>query len=991
MKMTKLKLLLTAAIVASVAPNTALAQDNDLDEIVVTGSRLKVNPNLTAPSPILSISNEAISARGTVNIEDFTNNLPQVFPGQSAAVSNGATGTANLDLRGLGATRTLSLIDGRRLPFGDSSSSAVNLDLVPTGLIERVEIVTGGASAVYGSDAVAGVANFVLKDDFEGIEVDAQFGFEQNGNGIGTFDQVLAAGGQPIPDGSTDGEEFNISVTAGTNFAGGRGNITLFGSYQDRDEISQADRSFSACALGANDDATDPLAANGFECAGSANFRLFGGPGGFGFQQEDGTVDDFFATSPTVSSFNFGPFNFFQRPAERFQAYARGHFDITEDHQVFADVSFVNNTSDAQVAPTASFGIGAFSINCDNPLIQGNDGISLTDIFGCTAADIAAGNDVSGITASHRNVEGGPRNSNLENEAFRIVGGLRGTLADNFDYEVFGQYSRTTDEDVATEDFVVANVQQAFFVEEDANGNIVCRDQSNGCVPYNIFQRGPNGESLVTQESLDFITGVGVVEGETEQIVFGANVQTDLTDFGFASPYADAGPSILIGFEYREDSLESNPDEISQIAGGGFTGVGGASLPVEGEVEVLEFYGEARIPLLSDLPFVHELSIDGQYRYSDYDTDGNGVQNSFNTDTFGGGVSWSLAEELTVRGQFQRAVRAPNVIELFTGQDVGLANLSAGPNGLSDPCAGPNPAASFEACAFTGVTAAQFGNIIDVISGQTQAITGGNPNLDPESSDTFTVGFVFAPDVPSGLTVSVDYFDISIDDFISAGVGEQVTLDECLATGNPTFCNLITRDAAGSLNSGTPGVGFISTNLNIAELETSGFDFQINYGADLADLGLPDWGSVSLNYAGTLLESYDFTPFPGGTTISCAGTFGTDCPQPVNSEYRHTASVNWAAPYDVNITTTWRHFSGTENFSDTAPTVDASLSTVDYIDLSGTYEVREGLELRAGVNNLFLTQPPVSVSAGAPLGNGNTFPSLFDTGRFLFFGLKAKI
>jgi len=976
--------LLSSAMLASAVPSFAQDADDNNDEIIVTGSRLNVNPNLTSANPVLRVDDAEIAARGTVNIEDLTNNLPQVFAGQAGEVSNGASGTATLNLRGLGATRTLTLIDGRRLPYGSSTFSPANLDLVPTALIDRVEILTGGASAVYGSDAIGGVANFILKDDFEGAELDVQYGFAQNGNGIDRYDDVLRSANQPVPDGSVDGEEFNASIALGANTADGKGNATIFASYQNREEITQDNRSFSGCALGAGD-------TNGFGCVGSGNFRFFGGDEGSFFQEEDGTLVPY-AGGP-AQTFNFGPFNYFQRPAERFQMYGKGHYEIAEGHEVFASASFTNNFSDAQIAPSASF--GSYDINCDNPLIQDDvvagGGSIASAVYGCSAAEIASGAIKENVSMSHRNVEGGARNSRLENSAYRMVGGLRGTVADVWDYELFGQYSRTTDQSISTNDFVIANLQDALFAVDDGTGNAVCASGNSGCVPYNIFQRGPNGESMVTTDQTDYIQGVGIVNGETEQLVYGANAQANLGEYGIKSPWSDSGVGFLGGIEYREDKLESVPDEISQVPGGGFTGVGGATLPVAGEVEVFELYTEVQVPLVTDMPFAKELVFNGQYRYSDYDTSGNGLQNSFSTDAYGLQLSWAPVEDVKFRGQYQRSVRAPNVIELYTGQDTNLPNLNQLSNGAYDPCATANPTASAAACANTGVTAAQYGNIVDVFSGQTQSITGGNPNLNPESSDTYTIGAVITPSAIPGLTASVDYFDITVDDFISAGIGAQTTLDQCLATGDAAFCDLITRDSRGSLNSGQAGVGFLATNINIASLETSGLDFQAGYNLDLADFGMNNSGDLRIQYAATYLDKFDFTPFPGGDAIECAGMYGNDCVQPVNPTYRHRLLTTWAAPFGLEATVTWRHLSGVDNIAANPAPIDQRLGTQDYFDLSGNYEVVEGVTFRAGVNNIFEQQPPVSVSSGPPLGNGNTYPVTYDTGRFVFFGLNVKL
>lgn len=966
----------------------AFAQEDDLQEIeetVVTGSRLNTNPNLSAPTPVVTIGEQELENRGTLRVEDLVNVLPQVFPGQAGETSNAATGTATLNLRGLGSIRTLTLVNGRRLPYGSSGIASPNLDTIPSQLVDRIDLLTGGASAVYGSDAIGGVANFILKKDYQGLEFDVQTGFSQADNDPSLFSDVLAAGGQAIPGSETDGENVIVSATWGQNFFDGRGNITLFGSYENQEEIVQADRVFSACTLGASNDPVTSV--GGFGCVGSANFRLFGGPGGFAFQQEDGTITPFMG-GPS-ETFNFGAQNFFQRPQERINLYLSSNYELTDNIELYSSASYVDNESDAQIAPSASFGIGAFSTNCDNPLIQGNAGLSFSDIFGCNTPleNGALPTTVDGITASHRNVEGGPRNSLLENETLRLESGIRGTFAEHWEFDLFSLFASTEDTSTATEDFVVSNLQQALFVTTDASGNIVCVDQSNGCVPYNVFQRGPNGESLVTQEALDFIQGVGVVEGETEQISFGGNLQTDLGNFGISSPLSDSGVGVLFGFEYREDSLEVTPDAISQIAGGGFTGVGGATLPVEGEVEVFELFFEAQIPLITDRVFAKELTLNTQYRFSDYTTDGNGVSNSFDTDTFGISLNWTPVESVRFRGQFQRAVRAPNVIELFTGQDQGLDNLNQfGVNslgvGLSDPCASAAPLLSLEQCALTGVTAAQFGNILDVISGQTQVITGGNPDLEPEESDTSTLGLVFTPGAIPGLSISLDYFDISIEDTITPGIPAQVALNNCLNTGDATFCDLITRAPSGTLAAGGPGFGFQSTNLNIAELETTGFDLQVAYQFDTNNLG-----SFNINYAGTFLDSFAFTPFTGGEEIDCAGFFGNACAFDVAPDYRHRAFVGWDTPWNFETNVSWRHFASIENIQgEDAAEVDQNIPSVDYIDVNVNFSVLDNLRVRAGITNITNEEPPISISGGPPLGNGNTFPTIYETSRQLFLG-----
>ncbi len=977
-----------ALAMTTIAPSAAYAQaDEELEEITVTGTRLKGNPNLASAVPVLSVTGAEAAIRGDVRVEDFINILPQVFANQASEVSNAASGTASLNLRGLGRNRTLVMIDGRRLPYGSSQISAANLDIIPTQLIERVDILTGGASAVYGSDALGGVANFILKRDFEGVEFGGQYSVAYNDNDDDFWTNVLQAGGQPVPGSNTDGDQTTIYGILGVNSGDGRGNATLFASYEDRKQISQADRVFSGCALGQDD---GPESFGGFGCVGSGNYRLFVGPGGLGFQNDDGTIVPYIG-SPS-QTFNFGPFNFFQRPSERYSIYGKGSYEITDDIEAFGDISYMNNVSDAQIAPSASFGTSSYQLNCDNPFLQ-TPGLNLaTDIYGCTAADIAAGTIVSNVGASHRNVEGGPRNSRLENSTFRIVSGLRGSFADDiWEWEAFAQFSETRDQAESTNDFVTANLQQAFLVRNDANGDPACIDPSGGCAPYNIFQRGPNGESLVTTAATDFIQGIGIVNGSTSQQVFGATLQADFGEYGVKLPTADYGISALFGVETRTDELDARPDEISQVDGGGFTGVGGATLPVRGKVDVTEFFTEFEVPLIAGMTGIKELTLRGQYRYSDYEGRGNDTKSPFTTDTYGVALAWAPIDELRFRGQFQRAVRAPNVIELYTGQNTNLPNLSpAGTNSLGsqlfDPCASSAPLLPLETCARTGVTAAQYGTILDVISGQTQSLTGGNPDLQPESADTTTFGFVWTPSFVEGLSVSIDYYNILVEDAISGGIPAQTAFDNCLATGDAAFCDLITRGVNGSLASGAVGVGFQQTNINIAELETTGVDFQVVYDFDVGAHGF------RVDYASTYLDQLDIVPFPGGDPIECAGFFGNNCGNdPENGpapEYRHRVVGTWMTPWSVDVGMTWRHFGETKNDNPT-DTLEAKLDAVNYIDLTASWMIMDDtIALRASLLNVLGEDPPIFSGAGPALGNGNTYPTVFDTGTVMTFGFK---
>ncbi|MEE4108357.1 MAG: TonB-dependent receptor, partial [Halieaceae bacterium] len=649
---------------------------------------------------------------------------------------------------------------------------------------------------------------------------------------------------------------------------------------------------------------------------------------------------------------------------------------------------YTNNVSDAQIAPTASFGF--WDINCDNPFIQDNPGVPLTEAFGCSPEDIATGALSEGALANHRNVEGGGRNSRLENTAFRWVGGVNGSFNDIWRWNAFAQYSQTSNEDFATNYFITDKVQQALLVTTDENGNPVCIDQSGGCVPYNIFQRS-NGEALISQEALDFVSGVGIISGSTRQTVFGGDVQADLGEYGLSLPWTDAGVGVLVGVEYREDELDSNPDQINRE--GQLAGSGGVVPPVAGAIEVAELFAEIEVPIITDAPLARELTLRGQYRYSDYEANGNDVTNTFETNSYGASLSWAPISDVKFRAQYQRAVRAPNVIELYEGRATGLPNLSpAGINAdgvtLFDPCASSSPIASFEACARTGVTQAQYGRILDPSAGQVPSITGGNPNLDPEEADTVTFGVVITPEAIPSLTLSLDYFDIQIDNAIAAGLPAQTTLDSCLATGAQEFCSLILRSANGDLEAGQDNVGFLSTNINIAERATSGLDLQANYSFDLNG-----GHSLRLDYAATLLDELSLTPFPGAETLECAGFFGNACTggdigTGANPEYRHRLNLSWYTPWSLQVVATWRYFGETDNDLRTDE-FQATLDAVNYFDVNASYDITDNLTVRVGALNLFGEQPPVFTGAGPALGNGNTYPTVFDIGTQMFASLRA--
>jgi outer membrane receptor protein involved in Fe transport len=991
-----------AAAVASTAPGFAFAQDDEanIEEIVVTGSRL-TKSNVTSSVPLVQIGAEEINSRGVARVEDVVNILPNVFVSQTAEVANGANGTSTLNLRGLGSTRTLVLIDGKRLPFGSPFSSSANVDMVPARMVERVDIVTSGASAVYGSDAVAGVVNFITKKDFEGFEFDYQYSANYNENSNGYMQNLLADAEFFDPGATTAGEASLMSVLMGVNSDDGRGNITLFGTYEDMESMIGKDRDTGACTLFGS--------SNPF-CGGSANFRRFNGTVGNGvagtvFQELDGTIVPIDYSRSDVF-YNYGAVNHYQRPVERWNLGASGHYELTESVEAYFDTTYMNNKTAAQIAESASFN-RPFQTNCDNPLLTGGagpsgTGIMLGSITGTFDANgdfiscldwMAAGNesiDVQFIN-SHRNVEGGPRVSTYENSTWRAIFGLRGDITDDFSFDIFGQYAATEGTRISQNDLNFNRVQQALFVTGTFD-NPVCRDTSGGCVPWNIFTRNADGTTAVTDEASAFVMGVGIVTGDTEQTVFGGTVEGDLTNFGIKSPMADTGLTGLVGFEYREDFLGRLSDDISKQSGGrGLTGTGGATLPIAGEIEVEEVFMELSMPLITGQPMIQELGLNAGYRYSDYTTNGNGTSNTFDADTYFAGLSWAPNDDIRFRLNQSVAIRAPNVFNLFVGINTGLVELApVGDIGDGDQCAGPNPVATQAQCANTGLSAAQYGSVDPSAAGQFNLITGGNPNLVAERGETTTFGVVITPSMIEDLSIAIDYFDIEVTNAIGT-VPAQTSYDRCLTTGDPAFCANITRDTAGTLHllNDAPGGGLagISTqNVNVATDATEGIDVNITYSYDMNDMG-----SLNFDYAATFLDTNYTIAIPGDDKVECTDAYAGPCGLPA-PEYNHRFLATWVSPYDVTVSATWRHIGETTLYGLTDPQgyLEDKMEERNYLDLAATYDYSENVQVRVGANNILGDDAPVTTAAGTGTGNNNTYPGLFDVSTYLFAGVTVR-
>lgn len=960
------------------APSAAFAQaetgaTSSSTPIVVTGSRIS-RPDLESVSPLTVVGAEEIAATGTTRAEDLINSLPQVVAGQTAFLSNGATGTATVNLRGLGAVRTLVLVDGRRLPSGDPFATSPDINQIPAALVERIEVITGGASSTYGADAVSGVVNFIMNRDFEGIQADAQVSFYQHNNDNEPIQDLLDSRGFASPAGSpVDGFAYDVNLAMGAGFDDGRGHVTAYLGYRQIDPILQANRDYSACALDFS--ATQP---SGYNCTGSGgiprgHFLVFDRNTG-ALTGDLVNADTAGALRPFVAAdaYNFAPTNYFQRPDKRYTAGFFGEYEISPAVTPYVDFQFMDDRSVAQIAFSGTFNGNNPFLNCNNPLFSTTQAIA----FGCdrdgsgalSPAELADTTDY--VYINKRMVEGLPRQSDVRHTSYRAVVGVRGQIAPDWTYDAHLLRGNTIFNQNYLNDLSTNRIDQALDAVVGPNG-IQCRDTSNGCIPLNVFSA-----TGVTREQFNFITVPGLQDADLETFVASGFVSGNVDN-----PLGTVNPvSIVLGAEYRKEQYSLVSDQ--NFSEGTLAGQGGPSPAISGEFAVREVFAEIRLPLV-DWGNGGGIELTGGYRLSDYTTSGT-------SHTYTGGVEITPIDGIRFRGVYARAVRAPNVVELFSPQSIGLF-------GGVDPCAGANPTATAAQCANTGVSAAQYGNIVANQANQYNQLAGGNPNLDVEKADSYTVGVVLDGTRLglSGFTATIDYFNIEIGDAIS-GVGAQNALNQCIATGDPAFCSLVNRaPGSGSLFLGNSGF-VINTQQNIGGLRTDGIDVSAGY-------RFPVWnGSLFANIVGTYTFENSFKTLPTDPAFTdCVGFYGNTCgtPQP---EWRHRLSVGYTADSGWGLTMRWRHFGGVTvdelssqpvlaNTSPTrVPKIDDTVDSYDWFDINASYDITDNLRLSAGVNNVFDREPPTIGGAFGP-SNGNTFPGTYDpAGRYIYFGGRIQ-
>jgi outer membrane receptor protein involved in Fe transport len=976
----------TAALLANPA---AFAQEQDQDaaekpmeEVVVTGSRI-ISTNLDSPSPVQSISSEDIAKTGTVNLQELllknpTFGTPLLSRTNSNFLTSGA-GVSTVDLRNLGVDRTLTLVNGRRFVSGLPGSAAVDYNTIPTQFIERVDVLTGGASAVYGSDAVAGVVNIILKKNFEGVAFDGQYGESAE----------------------SDNQETQFGITFGTNTEDGRGNVMAHIGYTKQGSVLSSDRERSAVDQISTGAAITGAAEDMFDIT-RPFYSSFAPQGRFFYHPTPTTTasDTYDASGNVIpwstngnatlaaTGFNRSSLRTIAVPIERYLFAGRGSFEFTEGHSAFFEGTYASSNSTSKLEPypldsvdiyPASGGVIPLEFDTDgtpatpavvNPLIPAHILARSTDFDGDGLRD---------YSFTKRMSDFGPRGNNAKRDTFRVVGGLEGAFAsDKWHYEGFYAFGQTKEAQTSGGQVNVLNFRSALESipdtdDDDGDGNTteaICRDanaREQGCVPVNVF-----GYNSMSPGAINYIQAPGSLATFTSQRVLGASLTGEVFDL-------PAGPlAIAVGAEYREEFSSSEFDPLTQAG----LNAGNAIPPTEGEFDVREAYLEMNVPLLKELPFADSLSFRGAIRASDYSTVGN-------TLSWNAGLEWAPIPSMRFRVTKALATRAPNINELYSPPSQTF------PTGVVDPCDGvtatSSDATSVACRAAPGVAANITANagVFTLNQADFQGISGfdrGNPDLTEEEGDSWTIGVVIQPEdiaVLDKFDFTVDYYKIDISDAI-VQTDRNFILNQCYGGGNASFCNFVTRrpTAVGANSAGS--IEFLDAGVTNSGGEfAEGVDLTVGFNTPIG----PGKFNAQLSYT-HLLDHY-VIPLPDEDKDQLSGEVG-------DSDDKAYLSLG----YNIG------KFGGTlqTTYISSAVLDDGFLAAYDlepgsvgipsalYLDAQFTWSPGDAYQVFLGVNNLTDEEPPLVISGlpGDTTGTETDAGTYDPIGRRYYAGVRIK-
>jgi len=943
--------LLTGASTAGVATmSTAHAQgapaDNQIEEITVTGSRI-VRKDFETSSPVLTLDAKSLADSGTPQIEQVLNELPQLVPTITTTSNNPSRGgQASIDLRGLGSGRTLVLVDGQRLQ-PSNTTGIIDLNTIPAGLIESVEIVTGGGSAVYGSDAIAGVVNIKMKRNFEGVQLSALTSTTAEGDGV------------------TNG----INLLMGGNFEGGRGNAVVYMSWDDRESVYAGDRAFSAVALGPTlaplGSTTIPngyyVASGNNEATQAAYDSVFGAgavpnSSWIGFN-EDGSVFSRTGTvgytgdttdpgfNPDNYTYNYSPVNYLQLPLERRQVAAYMNYGLTESVEAYAKMSYTSYSASQELAATpVSSGTGSTMLPT-NPFIPAD----LATILASRTNPDAA------FTFVKRTLEVGPRNGTNDYDVFQTTLGARGEFnLGNYEWnwDAMWGYGRTQRSEVQTGNVSRSRLATGYSATAADPDPLGC----GGLDPFGLGKMSAECAAAIA------------IRAQNLTILENDFAMATVTGGLFELPAGTVQGAF--GLEYRKSKAEFRPDEF--LASGDVVGFN-AQQPVKGSIDVTEGFVEFMVPLLQDAPGAQYLGLDAAYRRSDYNLAG-GVN------TYMAGLEYEPVDSLKFRASYNRAIRAPNVSELFRPQSEGFP-------AYTDPCWNNSAQRTGADAAQVNALCAAQGAPSNFPQGNSQvrALTGGNPDLDPESADTYTVGVVWTPELGgNGLRLALDYFKYEIEDRIGS-VGAASIVSRCFndQDANPSYdannlwCGFFRRDANGI------ATDVSATDQNLGKINLDGVDLQADYATDVGP------GTLGVNLALTYLLGWQQQEDPAAPLTNQEGTIGIlvaetfpEIKARVTLGYEMDKwEVRWTMNYIDGMDVVNSNAGRTSVVNGVVPKVDS----YTYHRLTGTWLPTDKLSLTLGIANMFDKDPPIYTSDSRAGIQANTDPSTYDVlGRRYF-------
>ena len=952
----------------------------DSGDVIITGSRI-ARRDLTSTSPLAVVQDEEFSLSGSVNVESVINTLPQVVPGATAFSNNPGGGVATLNLRGLGSQRNLVLVNGRRYVFYDPSQ-VVDLNTIPAFLLDSVDVVTGGASAVYGSDALAGVTNFRLRNDLEGVLAGGQVSITEDG----------------------DGRRYNAYAALGTKLGDGRGNVTIYGEYYNRGAIFQGARDFSRFAL--SDGATGLVPGGSANVpqgrfVAPANITVGAGAscGGTGQPARNAGCFDIgqgtnyvgggaIFTTPGVSvpyvggaqAYNYAPSNYLMVPQERWTLGGYGEYEVGDGIKLYGEVAFINNRVENELAATPVTQAVNVNLASACTFVSAADCTALRTIaanqqraiaaaatagvanpFGAVAAGtgtVPALALVTGapttvrLTANYRVTQISNRNAADDRNAYRMLVGSRGEVFSGINYDLYYMYSRTKNAQVQE-----GNISRSAFATNVANGTC------------NIFGLNQLSDTCIENVSI-------LAQNQEESVLHVA--QGSLSGNLFQLPWASAPVGIAAGLEWRKMSAAFIPD--TALSSGDVVGFN-AGDPTSGSYNVKEVFGELRIPIIAD-SFINRFEISAAGRYSDYSLDAVGT-----VPTYSIGAELAPVRDITFRAQYQRAVRAPNVQELFGGASVGFP-------AATDPCSSRTPVAQRTdalraICVATGVPAANVFQTFLQPNDQIEGAFGGNPNLEEEVGDTYTAGFIFRPSFIPRLNVAVDYYKIKVANSIAvAGGTVGNVLNLCynqIQDASSPLCQSITRDAQGVISGGPFIVS--AGNANLAAFKAEGVDAQVDYNLPLGGGLLGNSSRLNFYFLGSYTRKNNYTPIVGLDTVECAGKFGLNCGNPT-PKYKFSSRLSWM---DGPLTSTlrWRYVGATNDDDDSTDYFVERIKAYNLFDLAFSLGVTDTATMNFGVNNLFNKKPPI---IGSNQEQANTYPGTFDVlGRDFFVSVNFRL